>query len=98
MNSTNSKSLPKAKKSFTLSPESVEFLEATRRKRQVASISAVLDEILQNVRKDLERASLEQAFTDYYRSLSDQEMTEHAEWGELAEREFSKKGTPPSAH
>jgi hypothetical protein len=78
----------KAKKSFTLSPESVAFLEAMRRKRRAESISAVLDEILQAVRREHERVSLERTVANYYGSLSAEEATEQAEWGEFAQHEF----------
>ena len=78
----------KAKKSYTLSPESVAFLEAVRRKRRAESISAVLEEILQAVRCEHERASVERAVADYYGSISAEEATDQAEWGEFALREF----------
>jgi DNA-binding PadR family transcriptional regulator len=41
----------KAKKSYALSPEAVEFLEALRKKRRAASTSAVLEEILLTARR-----------------------------------------------
>ena len=85
---TVSKPDRKAKKSYTLSPESVAFLEAMRRKRRAESISAVLEEILQAVRRENERAAVELAVADYYGSLSAEEATEQAEWGEFAVREF----------
>jgi hypothetical protein len=78
----------KAKKSYTLSPESVAFLEAVRRKRRAGSISAVLEEILQAVRRENERASVELAVADYYGSLSTEEAKEQAEWGEFSLHEF----------
>ena len=88
MNQTIGKADRKAKKSYTLSPESVEFLEATRKKRHAASTSAILDEILQNVRRENERATIERAVADYYASLSDKQVAEQTEWGDFAEREF----------
>jgi hypothetical protein len=94
VNRTGGKSMPKAKKSYTLSPESVEFLEAIRRKRHAASTSAVLEEILKSVREDHERASLARAVADYYTTLTDKEVTEQAAWGELAELEFSNRERP----
>ncbi|HUI54445.1 MAG TPA: hypothetical protein VLY04_05715 [Bryobacteraceae bacterium] len=78
----------RAKKSYTLSPESVAFLEATRKRRHAASVSAILEEILQTVRREQERVSLERAVAGYYESLSDAEVQESAAWGELALREF----------
>jgi DNA-binding PadR family transcriptional regulator len=47
----------KARKSYTLSPESIEFLEAMRKKQQATSISAILEKILQDVRRQHDRAA-----------------------------------------
>jgi len=78
----------KAKKSYTLSPESVAFLETMRKKRHAASVSSVLDEILQGLRRHARRTSIDQAVTRYYSSLSTREEAEQKEWGEFAAREF----------
>ena len=56
MRTTPKKTDRKAKKSYTLSPESVAFLETLRKRRRAASISSVLEEILQAVRRQQERA------------------------------------------
>jgi len=88
INQTNRKADRKAKKSYTLSPESVEFLEATRKERRAASTSSVLEEILQRVRRENEQAAIERAVADYYTSLSNKEAAEQTEWGDFAEREF----------
>ena len=88
MSQTIGKADRKAKKSYTLSPESVGFLEVTRKKRHAASTSAILEEILQNVRRENERANIERAVADYYASLSDKQVAEQTEWGDFAEREF----------
>ncbi len=78
----------KAKKSYTLSPESVAFLEAMRKKQRAASVSAVLDEILRGVRREHELASIERAVADYYGSLSTEDAADQVEWGEFALHEF----------
>jgi hypothetical protein len=78
----------KAKKSYTLSPESVAFLEALRKKQRAASISAILEEILQTARREQDRAAVDLAVADYYGSLTAEEVSEQAEWGDLALREF----------
>jgi predicted CopG family antitoxin len=88
MDRTIGKLRQKFKKSYTLSPESVAFLEALRKKRGGNSISSVLEEILQAVRRKHERAAIERAVVDYYGSLSEPEAEEQAEWGEFAMREF----------
>ena len=78
----------KAKKSYSLSHESVQFLEAMRRKRQATSISSILEEILQAVRRQQEKVALEHAVAGYYSSLSGAEAEELAAWGEFAMGEF----------
>jgi hypothetical protein len=91
---TTPKSNRKAKRSYTLSSESINFLEAVRKKSRATSISAVLEEILQYVRRGQERASLERAVASYYDSLSDQEAAEQVQWGEFALREFPTQEQP----
>ena len=81
----------KAKKSYTLSPESVAFLEALRKRRRAASISSVLEDILQAVRRQAERAKIEKSIDAYYSSLSDEQAAEHAEWGDFATSEFLRE-------
>jgi len=81
----------KAKKSYTLSPESVAFLEGLLAKRRAKSVSSILEEILQNLRRENERASVEQAVADYYSSLTESEMTEQAAWGEFALRQLPNR-------
>jgi len=78
----------KAKKSYTLSPESVDFLETLRKKRRARSISFVLEEILQAARREAELAKINQSVTAYYDSLSDEEVKELSEWGDFALSQF----------
>ena len=73
----------KAKKSYTLSPESVDFLETLRKKRRARSISFVLEEILQAARREAEMAKINQSVSDYYDSLSDEEMEELSRMGRV---------------
>jgi len=81
----------KAKKSYTLSPESIAFLEAMRKNRRAPSVSAILEEILQAVRRDMERASVELGVEDYYASLPTDEMKQQTAWGEFALGEFPRE-------
>jgi predicted glycosyltransferase len=78
----------KAKKSYSLSHESVQFLETMRKRRKASSISSILEDILQAVRRQQERAVLEHAVAGYYDSLSGAEAEELTAWGEFALTEF----------
>ena len=62
-----------------------------RKKQRAASISAILDGILQTVRREHELASIERAVAECYGSLSTEEVTDQVEWGEFALNEFSNE-------
>jgi hypothetical protein len=78
----------KAKKSFTISAESVAFLDAMRKKRHARSMSAILEDILYRARAEQEKSAVEKTISDYYSSLTDEEVKEQSQWGAFAEREF----------
>src|SRR5262249_11620937 len=78
----------KAKKSYTLSEQSVAFLETMRKRRRARSTSAVLEGILQSVRRNQKIQLLDQATEEYYSSLTDSERKEEAAWGAFALDEF----------
>jgi hypothetical protein len=92
MSHTIRKHTRKAKKSFTLSEESFQFLEAVRKRRRASSVSSILEEILQVVRRESGKAALDRAVSDYYTSLSQVESEEQTNWGEFALREFPGEG------
>jgi hypothetical protein len=93
MNRTSSRRPdPKLKKSYTLSAESIEFLEAMRKRRRASSISSILEEILQVARREQGKAALDRAVSDYYTSMSQSEVEEQISWGEFALHEFPNEG------
>ena len=81
----------KSKKSYTLSPQSIAFLEAMRKKRHTSSTSLVLEEILQAFRRGQEKMEVDKAVVDYYESLSNDETEEQARWAQFALAEFPKE-------
>jgi hypothetical protein len=91
MGRTIGKTNRKAKKSFTLSTETVAFLELMRSKRKAESVSSVLEDILQSVRREQERASVARAVKRYYDSLTKEEEAEQSEWGEFALHQFPEE-------
>ena len=88
MPTTGKQPTRKTKKSYTLSPESVAFLEKLRKRRSAPSISSVLEEILQAVRHGQERANIEKSVSAYYSSLSNKEVLEQSQWGAFAWGEY----------
>ncbi len=79
------------KKSFTLSAESIAFIDSLRRERGGSSCSAVREQILESVRLTHERALIAREFANYYSALSANEATEQTGWGEFALRELTAK-------
>ena len=76
------------KKSFSISTESVDFLDELRRERNSKSASQVLDEILIEARRAHKLKMLEQATTQYYDQLGQEERKERQLWGDLAISNF----------
>ncbi len=74
----------KLKRSFTLSPESVAFVRATRRRRRANSDSEALDLLLREQILEAKRQRLEAATKAYYDTASDEELREESEWAEMA--------------
>lgn len=79
----------KAKRSYTISFESVAFLEAVRKERKKASASAALEDILRAVRLQRQRAEVAAAVTEFYDSMSAEEAAEESSWANFAMREFA---------
>lgn len=82
----------KAKKSYTLSVESVAFLETLRKAQRAPSASSVLEGILKDARRDRRKKDVDRAVTEYYSALTPHEVEQQLQWGDFALREF-----PPDA-
>lgn len=78
----------KEKRSFTLSPKSVAFLERLRKEKKATSTSQVLDELIEDAagRRTLEE--VERSFTEYYNSLTEEEMAEGPRLGRVGAAVF----------
>jgi len=80
----------KQKRSFTLSPASIAFLERLRKKRKAASCSKVLDELIAEAGRRQRKAEIHKAMDDYYSSLTDEDVAEDKAWGEFGLEQASK--------
>jgi len=80
--------LRKERRSFTLSHESLEYLEREQQERKAPSASSALDDILQERKREFEQQQLQAAITSYYDSISDDERAENRAWGAFAESQI----------
>ena len=78
----------KEKKTFSLSRQSLRFLEALRKERQSRSVSSVLEEIIRQQQQAKEMKSISASVSSYYDSLPDQQMEADRAWGQFAETQF----------
>jgi hypothetical protein len=78
----------KAKRTFSLSRQTVAFLESERKSRHEKSLSAVLEEIVRSHQEEKEMERISAAFTRYYDSLTPEEIAEDRAWGEFATSQF----------
>jgi hypothetical protein len=81
----------KIKKSFSISVESDTFIRKTCKERKSTSESETLDALLSELMTIRKQQAVEMAYTDYYDSLSDDEVTEQRAWGSFAESQLAKE-------
>jgi predicted CopG family antitoxin len=79
----------KERKTFSLSTESVSYLESLRKARKGKSISSVLEELIRQRREAEEMRRISASISSYYDSLTDEEMAENDAWGQFAETQFA---------
>jgi hypothetical protein len=80
--------LPKAKRTFSLSRQTVAFLESERKARREKSLSAVLEEIVRHRQEQKEMERVSAAFTSYYDSLTPGDIAEDRAWADFAATQF----------
>jgi hypothetical protein len=78
----------KARKTFSLSPESVSYLESLRKTRKGKSISSVLEELIRQRREAEDMKRISASVTRYYDSLTADEAAEDRAWGDFAATQF----------
>lgn len=87
----------KQRKTFTLSPQSVAFLEklsAERSARGQESVSAVLDDLLMLFGEEKRRREMEHSTQQYYDKRSPQDEEEEIAWAKFALSQFPvREGT-----
>ena len=80
--------LRKEKKTVSLSRDSLAYLEQTRKRAQKASISQVVEEMIQASKLASEKERISAGVRSYYDSLSSEEQEENRVWGQFSESQF----------
>jgi len=88
----------KIKRSFTLTPASVEFVAATREKRNARSDSEALDLLLRELMLEGKRQEIDAAYKVYLDAASDEELAELEEWAAMAGPNILVDLDEPEAH
>ena len=81
----------KEKKTYSLSPESIRFVECVRKERHRESASSALEELIQEKKMEAERIRMDASISSYYDSLSDEDREQNRAWGAFAESQFPKE-------
>jgi len=81
----------KLKRTFSLSSESLTFLEEVRRQKKAPSTSSVLDELIREQKRLSRRQAMGREITAYYDSINEEELNENAAWGQLGETQFPEE-------
>jgi hypothetical protein len=84
-------SQPKQKRTFSLSAESLKYLEEVRKRKKAPSTSSVLDEMIREQKQMAGRRKLGDEITAYYDSLSDDDRQDNHAWGEFGESQFPRE-------
>jgi hypothetical protein len=81
----------KARKTFSLSRETVKYLESLRKERKKDSMSSVLEDVIQQLQQTKEMERISASATRYYDSFSVEEIAEDRAWGDFAATQFSSE-------
>jgi cytochrome c553 len=80
----------KIKKSFSISVESDAFIRRSCKERKSTSESETLDMLLSELMAIRQQTAIEAAYSNYYDSLSDDEIAEESAWGAFAESQEAR--------
>jgi hypothetical protein len=90
MPSTLQRPTRKIKRSFSISLESDAFIRKSQKERKSRSESETLDELLRELMLLRQQGRIEDAYTDYYDSLTDREVEEQRAWGAFVGTQLSE--------
>ena len=78
----------KKKKTYSLSPTSVQYIQRIRVSAKLRSDSEALDGLIREKMLEAERNRISASISNYYDTLSDEQQEEARNWGQTAESHF----------
>jgi S-methylmethionine-dependent homocysteine/selenocysteine methylase len=78
----------KLRKTYTLSAKAVAVIEQEKKARRTQSASSALEALLRDRSCQQQMARVAASISDYYDSLSEEQMKEDQRWGAFAETQF----------
>jgi hypothetical protein len=78
----------KQRRTYSLDPELVGYVEETRKQRRATSASSALEQILRESKARQELAQQDALIAKYYSSLNESEEAAEREWGTFTETQF----------
>jgi hypothetical protein len=82
------RSARKSRKTFSLSRETVKYLESLRKQNNADSMSSVLEDVIRQQQQTKEMERISASVTRYYDSLNAEEIAEDRAWGDFAATQF----------
>ena len=82
------KAARKARRTYSLDPELVRYVDTVQRECGIPSASSALEKILRASRQQRERQEQDRKIAHYYTSLNDNELEQERAWGAFAETQF----------
>ena len=78
----------KKRRTYSLDPELVRYVEKFRAECKISSASSALEEIIRESKKKRDCQDQDNLIANYYSSLDDAEIEQEKEWGKFAETHF----------
>ena len=78
----------KERKTFSLDPELMKYIDMVKKKNRIQSASSALEEILRENKQRHDEQQLDDRIASYYSSLTEEEVRQEEEWGKFSEAQI----------
>lgn len=78
----------KERRTYSLDPELVRYVEKVREERRIESASSALEQIIWESKRQRDRKHQDDLISNYYSSLDEADIEREKHWGRFAETQF----------